>query len=208
MYSLYYFDSFFCQNIQWLFTRFRNQKNSLDGEVLFSIHYFSLACNEVGEERRNRHFILSLTLCVFLDMLSTLNRVTISVLIRRPAKSMAALVSLSGHVANLVFLVCFNTNSVLNHRMEFMMWWIFSLALEKDSSTAVGWILPVLWYFLWIKVKNIICLVLVFVHTFSSHVLCGLWQLWVFLLGVWKVLAGCGCNCELILLTQYLKFSH
>lgn len=131
MYSLYYFDSFFCQNIQWLFTRFRNQKNSLDGEVLFSIHYFSLACNEVGGERGKQHLIPSLTLCVFLGMLSTLNRVTISVLIRKPAKSMAALVSPSWHAADLVFLVCFSTNAVLNHRTGFMIWWLFSLDLRK-----------------------------------------------------------------------------
>lgn len=56
---------------------------------------------------------------MFLDTLSTLNCVSIIVLIKKSAKSMAGLVRLSRHVAEVVFSVCSSTSTVLNHSMEY-----------------------------------------------------------------------------------------
>lgn len=170
MYSLYYFDSFFCQNIQWLFTRFRNQKNSLDGEVLFSIHYFSLACNEVGEERERekQHFIPSLTLCVFSDTLSTLNHVTIRCAFRRPAKSRSALVSPFRHTADLVVLVMLQHQCCPESQDGFHIMMIIQPSFKDSPLYITGGILPILWYFLQVKesTKYYLSPLLLFLHTF------------------------------------------
>lgn len=81
-------------------------------------------------------------------MLSTLNCVSIIVLIKKSAKSMAALVRLSRHVAEMVFLVCSSTSAVLNHSMEYDVVMIIGydyrldLIISNVFSNLVGSLIP------------------------------------------------------------------
>lgn len=78
---------------------------------------------------------------------------------------------------------------------------IIQPSFNKGPLYITGWALPDLWYFLWIKMKNTISFFTPFLPmSFVGYGISDCPSL-----DACKTLAGCGCNCKLILVMQHLK---